>query len=450
MIEDLRKVAQPSFAKTNFVGFTESTTQAVVKMLFNDKCESVETLTGQGYVIFDQTPFYAMGGGQASDQGTMAFQGKTFPVLDVRKDLIKKYFIHAVDIDCPLQVGDEVTLTIDDEFRTRSSVNHSALHITWMTIIKLVGHYVDEVGSKLNKEKYQLQFAVDDAITPDLCVVAMNIVNNEIVPAKIPAHIFEVTYEEAEAKKYLYDFTKIDGDDLVRMVDFKDIVIEPCGGTHANHTGEIKKAYFLNYDRNAKRILIEYTTNEEYAEKYYAEKYFTPLERIKKLMKTNPDLDFAAEKAELDALGNSVSYIEIKKINKILNDVTLKVNKKRVELQKDKMNTFLNTELVFETYHQFDVIQLNDDLIDNKILLAKASDILKVKKDAKLVFINQTEDETIALLVCDRSNSFNIKDYLADFLATSNFKGGGSPSMVSLKTTDASCVGELLAYLKTK
>jgi hypothetical protein len=71
-------------------------------------------------------------------------------------------------------------------------------------------------------------------------------------------------------------------------------------------------------------------------------------------------------------LGNSVSYIEIKKINKILNDVTLKVNKKRVELQKDKMNTFLNTELVFETYHQFDVIQLNDDLIDNKILLAKA------------------------------------------------------------------------------
>jgi alanyl-tRNA synthetase len=62
MIEDLRKVAQPSFAKTNFVGFTESTTQAVVKMLFNDKCESVETLTGQGYVIFDQTPFYAMGG----------------------------------------------------------------------------------------------------------------------------------------------------------------------------------------------------------------------------------------------------------------------------------------------------------------------------------------------------------------------------------------------------
>jgi alanyl-tRNA synthetase len=130
MIEDLRKVAQPSFAKTNFVGFTESTTQAVVKMLFNDKCESVETLTGQGYVIFDQTPFYAMGGGQASDQGTMAFQGKTFPVLDVRKDLIKKYFIHAVDIDCPLQVGDEVTLTIDDEFRTRSSVNHSALHIT--------------------------------------------------------------------------------------------------------------------------------------------------------------------------------------------------------------------------------------------------------------------------------------------------------------------------------
>lgn len=141
-----------------------------------------------------------------------------------------------------------------------------------MTIIKLVGHYVDEVGSKLNKEKYQLQFAVDDAITPDLCVAAMNIVNNEIVPAKIPAHIFEVTYEEAEAKKYLYDFTKIDGDDLVRMVDFKDIVIEPCGGTHANHTGEIKKAYFLNYDRNAKRILIEYTTNEEYAEKYYADR----------------------------------------------------------------------------------------------------------------------------------------------------------------------------------
>jgi alanyl-tRNA synthetase len=91
MIEDLRKVAQPSFAKTNFVGFTESTTQAVVKMLFNDKCESVETLTGQGYVIFDQTPFYAMGGGQASDQ-ELKFQ-HTFLKWLMKKRKLKNTFM---------------------------------------------------------------------------------------------------------------------------------------------------------------------------------------------------------------------------------------------------------------------------------------------------------------------------------------------------------------------
>ncbi|KAJ3636452.1 hypothetical protein Zmor_027127 [Zophobas morio] len=99
-------------------------------MLFNSDGDTVDSLKGHGFILFDKTPFYALGGGQASDKGTISFDNKTSEVLDVRKDIIKKYYIHEVNISHELKIEDIVTLKVDADFRHKASINHSALHMT--------------------------------------------------------------------------------------------------------------------------------------------------------------------------------------------------------------------------------------------------------------------------------------------------------------------------------
>jgi alanyl-tRNA synthetase len=122
---------QLNIAKTKFVGHNTFEANCKILALFNNKNELVNSLRGAGFIIFDQTPFYAMGGGQDSDKGTLIFNESTLKLQDVRKDLIYGYHIHQVDTkDQLLKTGDTLLLKVDREFRNRSSANHSAMHIT--------------------------------------------------------------------------------------------------------------------------------------------------------------------------------------------------------------------------------------------------------------------------------------------------------------------------------
>jgi alanyl-tRNA synthetase len=448
MIENLKKYESFSFPKTEFVGFTTLESSATIKMLFDTNGDTVDSLKGHGFILFDKTPFYALGGGQACDKGTISFENETYDIIDVRKDIIKKYYIHEVNVNHTLKLEDIVTLKVNSDFRHKASINHSALHMTWMTIIGLVGHYVEEVGSKLNDEKYQLQYEVDDLITPSLCVRALEKMNNEIIPAKIPANIFEVTYEEAVAKEYLYNFTKIEEGDLVRMVEFKDVVIEPCGGTHATNSSELKRVYFLNYDRNAKRILIDYTTNEEFANSYFKEKIDDRLVVINKMISNHSDLDFKSEQNELKEIPTERTYLTIQKINKLFTDVTAKVNKKLAELRKEFTNTFTKTELKEESIGKFTVIQLDDELIDQKMLLTKAAILLKDHPHKIYLFINTTDEGIFSLFIEDKKNTFNFREKLTSLIENSEFRGGGSPSMMQLKSENPMDIDKLMDFVK--
>ena len=78
-------------------------------------------------VALDQTIFYATGGGQPHDAGTLAdAQGNSWQVGNVRKE--GDYVWHWVDGELP-PVGTAITGAIDWERRMQLMRTHTALHI---------------------------------------------------------------------------------------------------------------------------------------------------------------------------------------------------------------------------------------------------------------------------------------------------------------------------------
>ena len=90
-------------------------------------CEEREDRrSGQVFFIveLDQTAFFAEGGGQAADRGTITDEkGIVHPVLDVQE--IKEHIYHK--LDAPLSVGEKVSGQIDWKFRFDNMQQHSGV-----------------------------------------------------------------------------------------------------------------------------------------------------------------------------------------------------------------------------------------------------------------------------------------------------------------------------------
>ncbi|WP_456320754.1 alanine--tRNA ligase-related protein, partial [Palaeococcus sp. (in: euryarchaeotes)] len=92
-------------------------------------------------LLLDQTIFYPTGGGQPHDEGTI----NGVKVLDVYKDEEGDVW-HVVEDMSKFDIGDEVELKIDWEYRYKLMRIHSSMH--------LMDHVLNEVLGKGTWELY--------------------------------------------------------------------------------------------------------------------------------------------------------------------------------------------------------------------------------------------------------------------------------------------------------
>lgn len=143
---------------TQFVGYETLTQPAHVLALLNEQFEPVDTLSGNGYVVFDTTPFYAESGGQVGDQGTILVGGQTVArVLDAQKPL-GKIFLHKVKGD--LTKGAQVTLQVNADLRKRCMANHSAIHLINAALRQVFGPTVHQSGSYVSPERFRFDYTL--------------------------------------------------------------------------------------------------------------------------------------------------------------------------------------------------------------------------------------------------------------------------------------------------
>ena len=120
-------------------------------------CTATVTGHGDGCFFADQTVFYALGGGQPGDTGTVRSADQTFDITDTRYSDgdIGHYVGDGGELP---PVGTELEMTIDWDRRYRHMRMHTAMHLLG-SILKY-----DVTGGNISVEKSRLDFNMEDTV----------------------------------------------------------------------------------------------------------------------------------------------------------------------------------------------------------------------------------------------------------------------------------------------
>jgi len=210
--------------------------EATVTALFIEG-QKVEEISSIGQVMFNQTVFYAESGGQVSDVGLI--ENKDFKALVslMSKAPIGQH-LHEVEIEYgELRVGDKVTLKVDENKRHLTMRNHSATHLLQAALNKVLGADIAQAGSFVGPDYLRFDFNYDGKIK-DADLQEIELIVNEMIAQARPRSVHILPIKEARklGAKSLFDEKY---EDIVRVVDFKGISMEFCGGTHVENTEDI-------------------------------------------------------------------------------------------------------------------------------------------------------------------------------------------------------------------
>ena len=236
---------------TVFTGYDDVDGSGEVLALVHDGREVDFVEAGQtAEIVFDQTPFYGEGGGQAGDQGEIEWtdvKGLTGSgtVLDVQKhggDL----FAHQIEITAgTLNVGARVQLRVRPEARLTTRANHSAAHLLHAALKNVLGDHVAQKGQLVDAERLRFDFSHNAPVTDDE-LAAMETEVNAVIRQNVPASTDLMAPDKAIEAGAVALFGEKYGDEVRVLTlgrsladDAKAYSVELCGGTHVGRTGDI-------------------------------------------------------------------------------------------------------------------------------------------------------------------------------------------------------------------
>ena len=184
-------------------------------------------------VVLDKTSFYARGGGQEPDHGTIA----GFNVINVDKHA--HIIVHQLEGGTPKE-GDTVKCVVDATRRANITKNHTSTHIINASSRGVLGSWIWQHSAFKDDDHARLDITHHSSLT-DEQVQQIEDAANVMVKQNYPVSIEYFDRGTAEQK---YGFRIYQGGVVpvksVRIVSIEDKDIEACGGTHVKKTGEIE------------------------------------------------------------------------------------------------------------------------------------------------------------------------------------------------------------------
>lgn len=120
---------------------------------------------------------------------------------------------------------------------------HTATHLMYASLRKVLGDHVTQHGSNITEERLRFDFSHDSKMTPEQISDVENLVNEQIKLDK-PVSFKEIPTEEAFKQGAIGAFGDKYGDSVkVYQVGDDDnrFSFEICGGPHVQHTGELSE-----------------------------------------------------------------------------------------------------------------------------------------------------------------------------------------------------------------
>jgi len=235
--------AKASGFTTKFVGYEATESETVVRSLRRDN--------GSLLAKLEDSPFYAEGGGQVSDVGTVETPTGRARVTAVVR-LGTDQALELDQIDGELVEGERVHAIVERNSRQATMRNHTATHLLHAALRERLGAHVRQAGSYVGPDKLRFDFTHGERLSEDdLCAVEDRV--NGWVAANHPVRALEMALDEARALGAMALFGEKYGD-WVRMVEVDDISRELCGGTHVATTGEVGLFHVTNETSSASNV----------------------------------------------------------------------------------------------------------------------------------------------------------------------------------------------------
>ncbi len=202
-------------------------------------------------VVLADSPFYAEGGGQVGDLGTLdAANLPLARVIGVSKPMAG-FVMHTCVIERDgLHVSQALFAQVDETRRAAIRRNHTATHLLQGALRHTLGEHVGQQGSLVTADRLRFDFSHPTALTAEQLAAVTDWVNAQIMT---DADVWDrqQPYKEAVASGAMAFFSEKYGD-VVRVVRIGDqesgsaFSAELCGGTHVRSTGEIGSAVVLS------------------------------------------------------------------------------------------------------------------------------------------------------------------------------------------------------------
>lgn len=224
------KTLLETFGVNTFIGYRYTKAPVKIQALLGENFERVEQLHAhqKGWVLLEQTPFYAESGGQCGDNGMLSdkaivTQTKKFHGLNLSH----------VEVKETLEVGETVEAIIDVS-RNEIAKHHSATHLLHAALYELLGEHISQAGSLVEHNRLRFDFSHPKAMSHDEIAQIEEKVNYHILHA-LEGVTKEMSIDEAKKSGAKAQFGEKYGD-VVRVVNFGTASVEFCGGTHVDNT----------------------------------------------------------------------------------------------------------------------------------------------------------------------------------------------------------------------
>ena len=213
-----------------------------------------------GGLFLDRTVFYARGGGQPGDVGTIAWDGGSVEIIDtVRKDG-KPLHIVAEGSVLP-DPGTPVEGTIDWDRRYLTMRTHTALHALSGVVYRDYGAKV--TGGNMTPGEARMDFELD-GISTEFGAEIERKLNEELIkgyPTEIIVMAREIALQDPDLIRTKVNLIP-DFVEEIRVVDIKGLDRQADGGTHVRSTLEVGRIAVVKTESKGKankrmRIRVE-------------------------------------------------------------------------------------------------------------------------------------------------------------------------------------------------
>jgi alanyl-tRNA synthetase len=391
------------YGENEFVGYENTAYDTKITALLDENFKEVNTLEkgSSGWVMLEETPFYATSGGQTGDIGALEDNEHIAIIQDTQK--FHGLNLSKVKVESSnISVEEKVKAIVVDRYEVAK--HHSATHLLQSALKMVLGDTVAQAGSLNDANRLRFDFTYPKAMSGEQIEEVEDLVNSMIAKG-ITGSVEELPIDEAKNKGAIAMFGEKYGD-TVRVVEFGEVSVEFCGGTHVKNSHDIGSFYITKeagVSAGVRRIEAVCGT----AAIRYTKEIISSMNQVKAEVKNN------------DAISG------IKKLKDQIKEL-----KKELEDAQSNTAAPISEELIGDVKVVVDIVKNGD--------IKKIVDDMKNANEKLAILLLQAKGEKVMIVAGSKNTSIKAGDWIKNVAPVVGGGGGGRPDFAQAGGKDVS------------